>query len=379
MRYIEDLPEDARELVSLVRDVPPHAMTVDVALPTWQLAARNELDGVLAHAVRDAGGMPPAAAWDAHERTRVRLGAWLEELDRLAERLERDGIKLVALKNGGIARGLHPCRGCSPMGDLDVLVSRDRFLDAHHRLVDEGYEPTFRGSFAPKDLNDAIRSGGLEYRRAIDGGDFWLELQWRPVGGRWIRQDQEPDAAALIERSLPIPGTVVRLLSPNDNLLQVALHTAKHSFVRAPGFRLHLDVDRIVRRQHIDWDRFTADVVSMEVRTPVYYSLAIPAALLGTPIPPPQLDRLRPSVWRTKAINHLLNEAGLFDAAGVKLGHRGHLLLHAMLYESAGGLLRAVFPSRETMDLRYGPAPAGRRAVRHLFRLFDLTFRRENT
>ena len=47
-----------------------------------------------------------------------------------------------------------------------------------------------------------------------------------------------------------------QILSPEDNLLQVALHTAKHSYVRAPGFRLHSDVDRIVCFQEINWNIF---------------------------------------------------------------------------------------------------------------------------
>ena len=55
--------------------------------------------------------------------------------------------------------------------------------------------------------------------------------------------------------SLEVNGSNVRILAPEDNLLQVALHTAKHSYVRAPGFRLHSDVDRVVRFQSIDWNQ----------------------------------------------------------------------------------------------------------------------------
>jgi len=56
------------------------------------------------------------------------------------------------------------------------------------------------------------------------------------VAGRWIRPDQEPGAEELLARSISIPGSAARLLAPEDNLLQIALHTAKHSYVRAPGF-----------------------------------------------------------------------------------------------------------------------------------------------
>ena len=98
---------------------------------------------------------------------------------------------------------------------------------------------------------------------------LWWELQWRPVSGRWIRPDQEPDSAGLVDRSRPMEGTRARLLSPVDNLLQVALHLAKHSYVRAPGLRLHTDVDRVVRRQPIDWEAFAAELRSMDFPHPV--------------------------------------------------------------------------------------------------------------
>ena len=58
-------------------------------------------------------------------------------------------------------------------------------------------------------------------------------------------------------------------------MLQVALHTAKHSYVRAPGFRLHVDVDRIVSTQNIDWKIFENMVCKLRVKTAVYISLAM--------------------------------------------------------------------------------------------------------
>ena len=111
------------------------------------------------------------------------------------------------------------------------------------------------------------------------------------AGGRAVDSaDQEPQAEELLARSVPIPGSAARLLAPEDNLLQVALHTAKHSYVRAPGFRLHTDVDRIVRRQPLNWEVFLTRVMSLEVKTPVYFSRRFP----GSSSEPPSLTRFWP-------------------------------------------------------------------------------------
>ena len=51
---------------------------------------------------------------------------------------------MVALKNGGIARGIYPCIGCCPMGDLDVLIDKRNFKKAHEILINERYIFKFR-------------------------------------------------------------------------------------------------------------------------------------------------------------------------------------------------------------------------------------------
>lgn len=173
---------------------------------------------------------------------------------------------------------------------------------AHDLLIDRGF------SYRDRNVMEKVH-----YRLLPGDIPLWLELQWRPVAGRWIRPDQEPSAEELIARSQPIPGTAVRLLAPEDNLLQVALHTAKHSYVRAPGFCLHLDVERIVRYQDIDWDLFLKRVLALQVKTPVYFSLAIPKTLFDTPIPDRVLEQLRPPAWKERLITHWLNRAGLFN------------------------------------------------------------------
>ena len=214
----------------------------------------------------------------SHVEHRIML--YMEQLDRVACSLSAESIKLVALKNSGIARGLHTNLACTPMGDVDVLVSPKDFINAHRILQGLGFQLGDRSPFGISNIQDAQSHGGSEYRVLLeDGSELWFELQWRPVAGRWIRPDQEPLADDLLDRSISIPGSSARLLSPEDNLLQVCLHTAKHSFVRAPGFRLHTDVDRILYYCCIDWDAFCQRVEQSELRTVTYLSLVIPCRL----------------------------------------------------------------------------------------------------
>ena len=146
----------------------------------------------------------------------------------------------------------------------------------------------------------------------------------------------------------------MRLLAPEDNLLQIALHTAKHSYVRAPGFRLHTDVDRIVRRQVLNWDLFLARVLSLGVKTPVFFSLAIPRSLFGVPIPDKVLSQLQPHPWKLALITGWLHRLlGLFNPDEPKFGLAGFVLFTALLYDDLKGLWRGLFPGKDWMRAHY--------------------------
>ena len=179
-----------------------------------------------------------------------------------------------------------------------------------------------------------------------------------------------------MDRSIAIEGSTVRLLSPEDNLLQVALHTAKHSYVRAPGFRLHTDVDRIVRSTRINWDLFAQRVETLQVKTAVFFSLALAHDLLETPIPHEVLERLHPARWKVWLITTWLQKVGLFDPDGKKWGRVGYIVFVALLYDSFGGLARGVFPERTWMRARYGSDHTLLLPLLYLHRLFDLLWKR---
>ncbi len=199
----------------------------------FRFAQRNGVASIVGHHL--CGDCGPTSHWATeHSATSARISEYLDELDRIGDRLAARSIPVVALKNGGIARGLHRCPGCNPMGDLDLLIRQPDFANAHEGLLELGYKFCFRSEIEDGNLEEAIRGGSTEYLTVLPSGNqLWVELQWRPVAGRWIRPDQEPCGDDLIARSQSIDGTHVRLLCPEDNLLQVALHTAKHSYVRA--------------------------------------------------------------------------------------------------------------------------------------------------
>jgi len=341
---------EASLIAMRVRKTPEHAAELDSLVgDDWRrwlaFGRRNLIGPLVARTLTETRGAdhPDAHEWASeYDETQGYVDTLMAELDIIAERLAAEDIRLVALKNAGIARALHPFRGECPMGDIDLLVRRDRLVDAHHVMIELGYEHATRAPLVePADLDHALESGGAEYRAERGGHEIWVEVQWRPIAGRWIPRAVEPRGEELLERSVAIEGSHARLLEPTDNLLQVALHTAKHTYCRAPGLRLHTDVDRLVAYSPPDWERFVCAARDLRLTTAIYFSLALAGALLDTPVPEDVLDELTPDEAKRFVIARWLSRADIFEPDEKKFNRAGMALFHALLFDKATGAVAA--------------------------------------
>ena len=312
----------------------------------------HELHGV-AGAYAKSMGLPLIAEWEkAFLLEKRRLDFLKQTAIRVCQLMADYGIPMVILKNGGIMMDMIPEAIKCPMEDIDSLIRKSDFHKAHNLLVENGFTFKFRSEYEAEKLEEAYRDGSTEYFITMPTGEkIWFELAWRVVAGRWIRPDLEPDTDGFIERSHTVGDTKVRVLSPEDNLLQVCIHTAKHSYVRAPGLRLHMDVDRIVAYTHIDWELFLKKVKAAHVCTSTYLSLYIPSVILHTQIPQWVLDELRPK--NTRKLMKLLSEAELPHPHEKKFSKLQFLLFQTTLYDNRSDMIQVIFPSKKWMEERY--------------------------
>lgn len=296
---------------------------------------------------------------DTVDDWKYRLSQRFETLDALASALKAEGIPLIALKNAGIARAIYPYQEECPMGDFDVLVKKSDFVRAHEIVMKQGFDLGFRAenTIEEEGVQAGLLSGGTEYKKELTDDKLWLELQWRPIAGRWIAPEVEPCADDLFQTALPVEGSDILILDPVSNLLQVCLHTAKHSYVRAPGLRLHTDVDRIVRAYpDLDWDAFMKRIREMRVIVSVYFSLAIAAALLKTPIPTHVLENIRKEIpnFQHDFLLNAIEKGGLFHPHARKFSRPKYLAFTAMLFDSPCACMHSAFPSPHYMKQHYG-------------------------
>jgi hypothetical protein len=303
-----------------------------------------------------------------------KMSVFLNELNNISDVFYRNNKPIIALKNSGILLGIYKNIYCSPMGDLDLLINKSDFFIAHNLMTKVlGYVFKFRSKLEKEDLQLAYEHGGAEYYKIINDITVWVEIQWRPVAGRWIQPQNEPDGSELIKNSIILQNSRAKILDPTDNLLQVCLHTAKHSYCRAPGFRLHSDVDRIVNYTNINWDLFLNKVFKLKIKTAVYYSLFFSKILLGTNIPDNILLKFKPGYIKDKIILTLIYKAGIFNQKKTKFTKFSYIIFNILLFDSFTDLFLAIFPAyNNTNNSKL------QKAIFYSNRIFNLISKREN-
>jgi len=315
----------------------------------------HQFEGMVAAFLVKYNAVPDQAWIKIYDECHRKASEKLQAAKEIAQRMQDHGIDMIVLKNGGILADIIDDPAKMPMGDIDTVVHKADFIKAYEIMVEAGYKFEYSNEYEVPDINNALRDGDAEYWKQIAPDHlFCCEIAWRIVAGRWMRPDCEPDTESNFSRMHYAKDSYIGILDPVDNLVQVCIHTAKHSYLRAPGLRLNLDVERIVRHCKIDWDLFLQKITAAHTKTAAYYSLYIANALFETPIPERVLATLRPSKRKQASIEKMLGQAGFLHPKERKFSRLGFLRFQTALYDSFSDMLHTLYPNMAWMQQRYG-------------------------
>lgn len=363
----------SRENIGNVSTIRSRIERIDLQ-ELYDLCVQHEMDGVVAsNIIKNDVCVLPKYWIKKYEDEKRHLKFLKDKACEICKKMDENGIKMVILKNGGIMCDMISDEAACPMEDIDSLVKKSDFLKAHDILIENGLSFKFRSEYEKEEILSAYGAGSTEYFiETPEGKRMWFELAWRAVAGRWIRQDLEPNTNELIDHAYFAGKTKVGILSPEDNLLQVCVHTAKHSYVRAPGLRLHLDVERIVSHQKINWDLFVKKVCDAHVKTSTYFSLYLANYLFETKIPKEVLSKLCPSKVKRERILRLISNAGLLYPERKKFSKLQFLCFQTSLYDRVSDMLYVVYPKNNRLHEMYGYASTWKTPYYLMINLFDL-------
>lgn len=342
----------------------------------YKTAEEHECSSIVFSNLRNSGIKLNSKYWEKrYNEVKNRIDSYFREIADIEKAASAGHLRFILLKNSGITAKYMDDRGKCPMGDIDIIVRRDDFESMHSIIEECGFTLKFRSPGERSSKDYIVKQGSAEYYKDIETGRMWLEMSVRSISGRWIRPDQEPDTELIFHSAIMLTESAA-VLNPVENLLQVCLHTAKHSYNRAPGLRLHLDVERIIAYDRINWPEFVNRAECLHVKTPVYFSLLIPGLLFNTPVPAFVLKRLRPCSIRERAIARILAHTGLMHPHEKKFTKCRFILFQFLLYDSMGDIFKLFFPEMSYMERFYNARGTRQLIKAYISRAADIVLRR---
>jgi hypothetical protein len=320
---VPSIDAEARFVTLCVRE--PDAVDADefrataAAVGDWdaivRCAALHRAVGYVQQAAARYGVALPAPVESALRTSTVGVTLHLlrlnVELKRVTAALAAAGVPVIVLKGPAIAPGLYATPVLRPYDDLDLVVRPEDEAAAVAALRGSGF---VEQRWAAQDLEQARMAQVEELTKKERA--FWtadrqslvelhvdtLRLFLRAAGeaARWQRAVPAPHA----------PGAL--MLCPEDQLVQLSVHGHRHGYSRL-GWLKDLDVFVRAYAAQLDWELVRASAAEEGVQATVWYSLRLTAALLGTPVPPSALIRLRPAgplpalygaLWPTTVLGH---------------------------------------------------------------------------
>ena len=189
------------------------------------------------------------------------------------------GIEAVPYKGPVLAACMYGNLALRQFVDLDIIVRRRDVFRASDVLQSVGYRPNFP-------LTRAQEAGYLRSRYAVelerDDGYFAVELHWE-VAPRYFAFPLDTERLWARLDQVSMYDTTVRTLAPEDLLLMLCAHGAKHLWEKLGWI---CDIAELVRTHRgMDWDRVAAQARELRSERILGLGLLLASDLLGADVP----------------------------------------------------------------------------------------------
>jgi hypothetical protein len=215
----------------------------------------------------------------------ARQTLWLtRELLRILAHLEGHGIKTLPYKGPVLAEILYGNVALRQFSDLDVLIHAADVPKTKAALLELGYEPTL-------DLTQreerAYLNSGYEYAFDSSHGQNLLEIQWQ-ILPRFYSVGFDMDKLFARATSLSLGGRSLPTLCPEDLMLVLCVHAAKHAWVRLSWL---CDISELARS--VDWIAIQKYARRLGVQRIVAVTFILANRLLGTAMSNPVSEQIK--------------------------------------------------------------------------------------
>jgi len=200
------------------------------------------------------------------------------DLIRILNCLESHGIAAIPFKGPTLAESVYGNLALREFSDLDILVRQRDFPRAKEAVGELGY---VAGWHLTKTQEQTYLASGYECSFDGPAGRNLLELQWR-ILPTFYAVDFDFEEFFARASHVSFGDKRVKALSPEDLLLSLVTHAAKHAWIRLGWLR---DIAGAAQAPSLDWDRVSRQAKELGIQRILWISLGLCNMLLGAKIP----------------------------------------------------------------------------------------------
>lgn len=203
--------------------------------------------------------------YEANVRKNLLLSNILLEVQKM---LEDGGVASMAFKGPALASILYGDIALREFSDIDLLVRRRDILQAKQILLAAGFTPVV--PLTPAQERLCLKwDNEFPFHRGPHLN--LLELQWR-VAPYFYAVDFDLNAQFQRASLVNIGGVQCRALCPEDLLLVLCVHAAKHAWARLAWL---CDIAWLLRTQNLDWTHVQQQAEELGIEWILLVTLAL--------------------------------------------------------------------------------------------------------
>ncbi len=266
-------------------------------------------------------------------------------------------LSLTLLKGMALAQSVYGDSSWRTMSDIDILVQDSEMKTAVFIMQELGYNPSEKES-RPASLQ-ALGQGEIPLNKA--GTPFLIELHWTALHGWWLQRTTNIDNDDIWQRRQPLTETTWQL-SPEDTILNIAVHLTVNHQLGMSVVRGLVDVAMVAKTQTVSWQLVAERAIEWRVQTAVYTILNLLHNLIAPDGMEEALAQLRPFPLRQRLLRPYANLQAMLSGQNVRNGRLRYFLLLLLVdrhRDMIKLIYRTIWPEQSWLHARYGKSVTG--------------------
>lgn len=255
------------------------------------------------------GALPPQVLESLRQRylANVQKSLFLaRELNRILDCAHALGIEPIFYKGLVLSEIYYGDIAMRQAGDIDLFVRKRDVIRTKSALRQLGYAPEL---YIPENAEEDYIASGYEYSFDSPAEKHLLELQWA-LQPRYYAVDYDMDGLFARAVKVTAAGRSLKIPSPEDLLLVLCIHAAKHVWGRLIWLR---DIAQILQRGKLDFDGVLSRAHELGIMRILQVTLLLANRFIQMPIP----VAIEPAIGADRAAHAFAEEVTPSILAGI--------------------------------------------------------------